>query len=254
MNVSCRLAVPLFLGSALLTAAVTFADGPPSSKEMLVLSKIVTDPRYDQKKFVKALTPTAELKKQVIARNLLVDLNDFFGWNLPAEGGWPPDETNDIVYEIVLSPRYDAEKFLQGIEKGGPLLRELRRRQCVDRFNAKLGMALPTTGAVPFRQADKLFYDVVAKPGFDGDKLVRDLCPDVPVAREARSQPAAEPSPAGTVPSEAEAPPSAPVHGYGTLFMVLIGGIIAGALLVLLVKSFARDLHRPLQSGSRRGK
>jgi hypothetical protein len=255
LRAPCRLTFGLLLGLALPVTSVAFTDGL-NSKALQVIGKIVSDPRYDQKKFMKALLPLGELKKQVIARNLLGDLNDFFGWHMPAEGGWPPEETNDLIYEIVLSPRYDAEKFLQGLEKGAPLLRELRRRQCVDRFNTKFGIALPTTGAIPFPQANKLIYDVVVRPGFNGETLVRELCPEVTAATEARNQPAAEPGPTGTAPSAAEAPPppSAPAHGYGTLFMVLVGGIIAGALLALLIKSFARDLHRPLQFGGRRGK
>ncbi|HEX3555152.1 MAG TPA: hypothetical protein VIA62_18160 [Thermoanaerobaculia bacterium] len=254
MKATYRITILLFLVFAWLTPAVILADGL-DPHAIQVIGKIVSDPRYDQKKFMKALVPTGELKKQVIARNLLDDLNDFFGWNLPAVGGWPPEETNDLIYEVVLSPRYDAEKFLLGLEKGGPLLRELRRRQCVDRFNIKLGTALPATGAVPFQQANKLFYDVVAKPGFNGEKLVKDLCPASTVAAAARIPPAAaEPSPTTTVPAMAGAPSSNAAQGYGTLLAVLLGGILAGALLVLLAKSFARDLHRPVQPGIRRGK
>ena len=254
MKASCRIASVVFLVLSLPAAALVLTDGL-SPEALRVIGKIVTDRRYDPKhpeKFLHALEPTVKLKQQVVAEELLTNLNDFFGWNLPAEGGWPPEEVNDIVYEIVLSPRYDADRFLDGLKQGAPLLRELRSRRCVDRFNEKFGTALPSVGAVPFRQADKLFYDVVARPGFDGDKVIGDLCPAT-AAAETRDRPAvSQPGSTGTVPAAVETP-TGEVRGYGTLFVVLFGGMVAGALLALLARRVARDLRRPARSPTRTG-
>ena len=86
--------------------------------EAAKMMELVRDPRYSQEKLMKGLAPAASLKQALLARRLVGHLNKVYGWHLPEDGNWTVKQSNDVMYEIVLAPRYDQDSFLKAIKLG----------------------------------------------------------------------------------------------------------------------------------------
>ena len=87
-------------------------------KHLETLMKIVQDPRYDQQKMIDGLAPAAELKLAVVAGGLVDKLNHAYGWSLPQSGDWSVEQSNDIIYEIVMKPGYSLAGLIAAIRSG----------------------------------------------------------------------------------------------------------------------------------------
>lgn len=83
--------------------------------QLRTLMDVVSDPRYSKERFMRALLPAAALKKELLARRLVTQLNRVYGWNLSEEGNWTTQQVNNLMYDIVLAPGYEQEKFLAAI-------------------------------------------------------------------------------------------------------------------------------------------
>ena len=187
------------------------------------------------------------LKQNLISQGRVADLNTIYGWELSNDGKWPIERLNDIVFEIVMSPRYDQRRFLAALEKGAPFLRRLRERNCLDRFNSKYHSAIPPIGGLSFPEAEKFLYSVVGVAGFNPERTLSELCRGTVPIRSA----AAEDTPRrtttavddGTTAAAAPAPPSPEPRPNVPFLVVLAGGIVPLTLVVLLIRSIARDLR-----------
>lgn len=213
---------------AVLLVARVVAGQEPSPRLREVLGKIVSDPRFkDMQKYTDALQPTAKLKQSLMEGERLSGLNYVYGWALTPDGGWPVERINDVMFEIVMSARYDHDVFLEAVETGAPLLRSVRERGCVDAFNRKYELAIPQSGGLPFAQAETFLYDVVGRRGFNAARVLGDVC------RDAAPKPAPyRPAPA-TTSSAALPPPDSGAPENETLHLQARAGIFGGGVLVL---------------------
>jgi hypothetical protein len=79
---------------------------------------VVRDPRYSLDKYLRGLGPLAALKQQLLAQHLVRNFNSVYGWGLSEDGNWIVEQTNNLMYEIVLAPGYNQERFLAAIATG----------------------------------------------------------------------------------------------------------------------------------------
>jgi hypothetical protein len=257
MRFKVSLAASLLLLAASPGAVAQNSGGGLTPEARQVLFDIVSDPRYprDQpEKYVEALPKAAALKQSLQANGLVEDINYVYGWSLPADGPLKGRQGNDLIFEVVTRPKYTEAAFLSALRGGAPLLRRLREAGCVGKFNARFKTDLPEAGALSTPQAEKLLYDVVAKPGFDVAKTLAGTCGAGAAADSAPSA-AAVTNPAGQ--SEASqvtratpdaSAPATPGQSGSTNILLLIafvtGAVCLVGLIVVTILKLAIELKK----------
>lgn len=225
---------------ALLATPNTFAqEMSPEARD--ALARIASDPRFDDpKKFADALEPMASLKTKLTGSPRLGDLNAIYDWSLTPDGRWPIERTNDIIFEVVMSPHYNEGTFLRALEVGAPFLRRLRARGCVDSFNTKYKLAIPATGGLSFAQTDRFLYSVVVAPDFDAERVLEDVCTGITPPKRAPAAVSTTPRSPVTVGATVAQDQTNSGRMQG-LMIIFGGGAVVVALVVLLLRSFMRD-------------
>lgn len=226
-----------------MVAAVAQRPRELSPEARDIITRIAADPRLtDVKKYADAMRPAASLKQKLM-EGPVSDLNEIYGWDLSSDGRWPVERMNDIVFEIVLSRRYDERRFLAALQTGAPFLRKLRQYDCLGRFNSKYQTAVPRTGGLSFAQAETFLYSIAGSPGFDAERVFADLCGGMTRHLDAPAK-APESAAAPTLTTPAAPQPSGPKPTLNRPFIaVAASGVVPLALIVLLMRSIARDLR-----------
>jgi hypothetical protein len=234
------------LGVLLAGAAVSASPEQGLNPEQRrLVAEVVTDLRYDQDKFIKGLQPAADLKLALGARRLVDEINEVYGWSLPENGFWTAKQGSDVIYDIVSSPKYRQDAFLSGLEKGAPLLRELRERRCIEPFNRRYGTTLPESGGLTPETAEVFLYEVAGREELAA--RLDEICPQ----RQAAPPPSAAPSLRPAVDEkEREPTPTVPTsisvetETRGASHLLWLSGGIAAALLAVLILKVSQDLRR----------
>lgn len=220
----------------------------PEARE--AITKIVTDPRYPRDnpdKYVRALPHVASLKQKLQSNNLIGNLNYIYGWSLPATGYLKVEQGNDLVFEIVMRPKYNEETFLSALRIGDPLLRELRRNGCLDKFNTRFNADIPATGGLSTAQAEHLLYDIISKPTFNPETVIAKLCDskvstssETSITNNANSNSSRRGSSVPLAPSTT----GTQSGNTGLLAVIIVGGIIIVGLIVIVILRLLVELKR----------
>lgn len=201
-----RLCALFFLALAAATLSAQ-APCPPKPGIKDGVKQIENDPRFTKLKFRVGILPANALKKDLTPA-MIRSLNYLYGWDLPDNKEcFDVEQNGHLIYEIVISPNYNKDVFLQSLEKAEALLRQTRQKGTVAQFNQQHGANIPPTGPLGNLEAERLIYQIVGKANFSTDiepKLVR---PGAPTDGQT-AEPAFAPAP-GATPGQTPPPPPA---------------------------------------------